>query len=104
MSCICHVLNVRIAACALFALLAVPGCASLWTKKDEDSYSSRLASYSRDGVKQASYQEEEKKPLQWSDFSWDNLGKTSKRLTGQGENRELARQLYREGYDLFNQA
>jgi outer membrane protein assembly factor BamD (BamD/ComL family) len=109
MSCICHVVNVRIAACALAALLLGSGCASLWTKKDEDSYSSRLAAYSRDGtkqdgVKQASYEEDEKKPLGWSDFSWDNLGKTSKRLTGQGENRELARQLYREGYDLFNQA
>jgi outer membrane protein assembly factor BamD (BamD/ComL family) len=105
MSCVFHVVNVRIAACALAALLLAPGCATLWPKKEDESYSSRLASYSRDGVKQASADDSEgPKPLGWSDFSWDNLGKTSKRLTGQGENRDLARQLYREGYDLFNQA
>lgn len=105
MSCVFHVVNVRIAACALAALLLAPGCATLWPKKEDESFSSRLASYSRDGVKQASADDsDEKKPLSWSDFSWDNLGKTSKRLTGQGENRDLARQLYREGYDLFNQA
>ena len=105
MSCVFHVVNVRIAACALAALLLAPGCATLWPKKEDESYASRLASYQRDGVKQASADDsEEKKPLGWSDFSWDNLGKTSKRLTGQGENRDMARHLYREGYDLFNQA
>src|SRR5437762_13427406 len=106
MSCVFHVVNVRIAACALAALLLVPGCATLWPKKEDETFSSRLASYSRDGVKQASAEEpaEEPKPLGWSDFSFDNLGKTTKRLTGQGEDHNLARQLYREGYDLFEQA
>jgi outer membrane protein assembly factor BamD (BamD/ComL family) len=106
MSCAFHVLNVRITACALAALLLVPGCATLWPKKEDESFSSRLNSYSREGVKQASAEEpaEDPKPLSWSDFSIDNLGKTSKRLTGQGEDRNLARQLYREGYDLFQQA
>jgi outer membrane protein assembly factor BamD (BamD/ComL family) len=110
MSCVFHVVNVRITACALAALLLVSGCATLWPKKEDESFSSRLASYSRDGakdgVKQASAEEpaEEAKPITWSDFSFDNLGKTSKRLTGQGEDRALARQLYREGYDLFEQA
>src|SRR5436189_6412981 len=107
MSCLSHVVNVRIAACALPALLLVTGCASLWTKKEDDSFSSRLASSaSRSGVKQASAEEptDEPKPLGWSDFSFNNLGKTSKRLTGQGEDHNLARQLYREGYDLFEQA
>src|SRR6476620_6451185 len=102
MSCASHVLNVRIAACALAALL-VSGCASLWPTTEDETFSSRLSSYSRDGVKQASAEEptEEPKPLTWSDFSFDNFGKTTKRLTGQGEDHNLARQLYREGYDLF---
>src|SRR4051812_12659512 len=106
MSTLSHVLNVRIAACALAALL-VPGCASLWTKKEDESFASRLASSTgRGGVKPASAEEpaEEPKPLSWSDFSFDKLGKTTKKLTGQGENRQLARQLYRECDDLFRQA
>src|SRR5437868_1416563 len=100
MSLISHVLNVRVAACALAALLA-GGCASLWTKKEDESFSSRLAIYSnKSDVKQASAEEpaEEPKPLTWSDFSFDNFGKTSKRLMGQGEDRNSARQSYREGY------
>jgi outer membrane protein assembly factor BamD (BamD/ComL family) len=105
MSCVFHVVNVRITACALAALLVVPGCASLWPKKEDETYSSRLASYSNEGVKPATADDSEgPKPLTWSDFSFNNLGKTSKRLSGQGENRELARQLYREGFDLFEQA
>jgi outer membrane protein assembly factor BamD (BamD/ComL family) len=102
-----HVLNVRLTACALFALVLAGGCASLWTKKDEDSYSSRLAAYpNKNEVKQASAEEpaEDPKPLTWSDFTFEKWGKTSKRLTGQGENRNLARQYYREGYDFFEQA
>src|SRR5262249_19452439 len=87
------------------ARILAPRWPSFWHKKEDEPFSSRLGSYSRDGVKQASADDsDEKKPLGWSDFSWDNLGKTSKRLTGQGENRDLARQLYREGFDLFNQA
>jgi outer membrane protein assembly factor BamD (BamD/ComL family) len=47
---------------------------------------------------------DEKEGLTWSDFSIDNIGKTSKRLTGNGPNRELAKQLYREADDLYRQA
>ena len=47
---------------------------------------------------------DEPKGLTWADLHWDNLGKTSKRLTGRGPNHNLARKLYREGYDLFQQA
>src|SRR4029079_18093147 len=60
---------------------------------------------SKYGVQKASAEAPEKnEPLTWSDFSWDNLGKTGKRLTGRGPNREYARNLYREADDLFRQA
>lgn len=105
MSCVFHVVNVPLAACALAALLLVPGCATPWTQQQEETFAKRVAATTGGGVKRASHEEyEEPKPLTWSDFSFDKLGRTTKRLTGQGENHDLARQLYREGYDLFEQA
>ena len=39
----------------------------------------------RIGVRQASFEaDEDPKGLSWSDFSFDNMGKTAKKLTGQG--------------------
>ena len=35
--------------------------------------------------------------LEWSDFSPDNIAKTTRKLTGRGPNRKLARQLYQRG-------
>ena len=81
------------------------GCASVWTKKDEEAASLPPAASSKYGARQASYEEaEESKSLSWSDFHWDNLGKTGKKLTGRGPDHDLARQYYREGFDLFEQA
>src|SRR5207249_3324524 len=37
-------------------------------------------------------------------FSWDKLKKNTKKLFGKGENKDLARRLYREADDLFRQA
>src|SRR5436190_19486762 len=99
---------VLLLTCALAAQGLLSGCASIWGKDKEsvDSFASRPADPSgKYGVRPASAEEpEEKKSLDWSDFSWDNLGKTTKKLTGRGEDRKQAQQLYREACDLFNQA
>jgi outer membrane protein assembly factor BamD (BamD/ComL family) len=47
---------------------------------------------------------EEKKPLSLEDFSLDNIGKTTKRLTGQGPNRQVARELYRQADAKYREA
>jgi outer membrane protein assembly factor BamD (BamD/ComL family) len=102
-----HACAVPSVACALAALALLPGCASLWTKPADDSIASRPAPpSSKYGVRPASAEEptDEPKGLTWSDFSFENLGKTSKKLTGHKENHQQARQFYREGYDLYQQA
>src|SRR5262245_32680635 len=95
-----------LAVCAASQTAVLSGCASIWTKKDEEMAAKPAPVSGKYGVRPASAEEpaEEYKPLGWSDFSWDNLGKTSKRLTGRGPDHRLARQLYREGFDLFDQA
>jgi outer membrane protein assembly factor BamD (BamD/ComL family) len=59
-------------------------------------------------VSQASYQESEEDPppapLELEDFAPDELGKTFKRLMGQGPDRKLARALYAQAEDLYWQA
>jgi outer membrane protein assembly factor BamD (BamD/ComL family) len=103
------------AACAVrHALLATvlaiaptAGCASLWPWQAEDSKPLTPAPPSgKYGVQQMSLEkpDEESSGLSWSDFSFENLGKTAKKLTGRGQNKDLARQLYREADDLFRQA
>src|SRR6266481_4370921 len=102
-----HAANVPLALCALVALAPVCGCASFWSKSNDDSLASRPSPPSKNyGVRQASAEEplEKTEGLTWSDFSWDNLGKTSKRLTGRGPDKNKARELYREAVDLFQQA
>lgn len=42
--------------------------------------------------------------VMFGSFSWDNIKKKTKKIFGRGENKTLARQLYREADDLFNQA
>ncbi len=96
---------VPLAVCAIAQLVLLSGCASLWTKEDDELAGRPVLPSSKYGVRQASAEEpEESKSLSWSDFSWDNLGKTGKKLTGQGQDRELAKNLYREADDLFRQA
>jgi outer membrane protein assembly factor BamD (BamD/ComL family) len=93
------------AACALFALSGVLGCASIWEKRPGDPLASASASTpGSSGVRQASAESEDFEGFSWSDFSFENLGKTSKKVVGQGPNRDIARKLYREADDLFRQA
>ena len=47
---------------------------------------------------------EDNKGLSWSDFSYENISKTTKKLTGRGPNPSIAKQLYREADDLYKQA
>ena len=86
---------------ASFVLATVGGCASLGANVDSAAASSSAAS----DVRTVSFDEDaDEKGLTWSDLSIDNLGKTSKKLVGQGPNRDIARQHYREGEDLYRQA
>jgi outer membrane protein assembly factor BamD (BamD/ComL family) len=93
-------LHARVGVVAMLAVCA--GCTSfggdptgLFSKDDSSS------------VRQASFDSDEG-PLDdgfdWSDLSLDNWGKTSKKLTGQGPNRDIAKQHYREADDLYRQA
>ena len=98
---------VRLALCAAaLAIAPTAGCASLWPWQSEDALAARPAPPSgKYGVRQASAQEADETPgLSWSDLSFDKLGKTTKKLTGQGPNKELAREHYRQADDLFRQA
>lgn len=97
---------VVLALCAAAQLVCFSGCASVWTKRDEDMAAQPAPSSGKyGGVRQASTTDsDEPKGWSWSDLHWDNLGKTTKRLTGRGPDHNLARKLYREGYDLFEQA
>ena len=94
-----------LAACALFALSGVTGCASIWEKRPGDPLAPpSTSSLSSSGVRQASAESEDFEGFSWSDFTFENLGKTSKKVVGQGPNRDIARKLYREADDLFRQA
>src|SRR6476660_1005539 len=102
-----HARVVPVALCALAALTSVAGCASLWNTSSNDSLASRPAPPSgKMGVRPASADEpvEKSEGLSWSDFSFENIGKTTKKLTGRGPNREEAIRRYREADDLFRQA
>ena len=59
---------------------------------------------SEPGVRQASFEDAADEGIGWKDLNPDNLGKTVKKLTGNGPNRELAKQIYREADDIFRQA
>jgi hypothetical protein len=97
-----HAFAMRLAACALAALA---GCASL--RPDAKTSASRPRSAAGlSAVRPASFDDDKEKDegLSWSDLNVDNLGKTAKKLTGQGPNRDLARKLYGEAEDLYRQA
>jgi outer membrane protein assembly factor BamD (BamD/ComL family) len=87
---------------AAVVLAPLVGCASLWPGREDTSLGSRSpgAPYSLSDQDSS----DESKGLTWSDLSFENLGKTAKRLTGNGTNKELARDLYRQADDLFKQA
>ena len=91
--------------CALAALAGGSGCASLrpWGQPKEEPLAPAPPS-AKYGTRQASNDEPAEQPLGWKDFSVDNLGKTAKKLTGNGPNRELARQTFLEADDMFKQA
>jgi len=52
----------------------------------------------------SSRDDDEDRGLTWEDFSFDNIGKTAKVLTGRGPNRELAKQLYDAADAEYRQA
>ena len=84
--------------CALAALALLSGCASLWTKPEDSLGSgSSLSSSSRASS-------DEDSVFSWEDLSLENLTKSSKKLVGRGENKDEARKLYGEAFDLFQQA
>jgi outer membrane protein assembly factor BamD (BamD/ComL family) len=96
-------------ASVLALLCAVCGCAMFNPKADADSaYEETRRRVEGGRVSQASYEEAEEDappaPLELEDFSPDHLGRTFKRLMGQGPDRKLARQLYAEAEDLYWQA
>jgi outer membrane protein assembly factor BamD (BamD/ComL family) len=85
----------------LVAMLAVcAGCASLGGGSGDS-----LAADSPSSVQRASFESgDQDEGFGWSDLSIDNWGKATKKLYGQGPNREIAKQLYREADDLYRQA
>jgi outer membrane protein assembly factor BamD (BamD/ComL family) len=57
------------------------------------------------GVRPASFDDgQDKASWSWSDLNIDNLGNTAKKLTGQGPDRNKAKQLFAEADDLYRQA
>jgi outer membrane protein assembly factor BamD (BamD/ComL family) len=87
------------ALAALFAMLA--GCAAMGERAPmlggDPAASAQAASPDDEPA-------EESGGLDWSDFSIDNIGKTTKKLTGQGPNRQLARQIYQAADGEYRRA
>ena len=88
---------------------AVCGCASLGAGPGASAAtaSSKPAPGEPRDVRRASFEseaEEEKKGLSVSDFSLSNINKTTKKLTGRGPNRDVARQAYQEADALYRRA
>ncbi len=93
-------------------LLAGGGCATLTPSSataQRDPAELLSTSPSRTDVQRASYSEadDKKKPddsLKLEDFSPDNLGKTAKKLTGYGPNRDIAYKFFREAEEAYRRA
>ncbi len=78
------------------------GCASMGSQSatsDTGSRSTLFPSTERDDDGP-----EESDGLEWSDFSLDKIGRTTKKLTGRGPNRKLARELYQTADAEYRQA
>src|SRR5688572_30479808 len=92
----------RCCACALVAL-SCAGCV-FWPRGERVGVGLDASDVSDaitgDDSEQTHEEIFEDDSIEFGSFSWDNL----KKLTGQGPNRDLARQLYREGDDLYRQA
>jgi len=80
----------------LLAVLAGAGCATLSDAAATNPLTGRPTASSRDD-------DDEHRGLTWSDFSPDNIGKTFKRATGRGPNREVAKQLYAQADAEYRQ-
>jgi outer membrane protein assembly factor BamD (BamD/ComL family) len=77
------------------------GCASMGPQSAAPTASSNSP------VQPASYQDDgpdEPDGFDWSDFSIDKLGRTTKKLTGRGPNRKVARELYQAADAQYRQA
>lgn len=84
----------------LCALLAT-GCSTL--RGEGTAASAPLAA---SGVRQASFEEDagEETGFGWSDLQLENLGKTTRKITGRGPNRTVARELYQKADAQYRQA
>src|SRR5262245_3729850 len=81
---------------SLLGLAAIAsGCASLNTDSDRETLF---------GSSKKDEEPDDDEGWSWSDLNIDNIGKTTRKLTGRGPNKEVARQLYREADDLYRQA
>lgn len=98
---------------AIALVCASAGCAMMRPRNNDSGAATASASSSDPAsppsdVQQASHNEDgddqQESFLDWEDLSIDNIGKTTKRLTGQGPNRQLAQELYREGEALYRDA
>jgi TolA-binding protein len=85
-------------SCALIA----GGCASFGSANKSDA--DLPSAYATGAKARQDDKEDEAEGLSWSDFKFEKIGTTAKKLTGQGTNRELAKATYGEAEDLFNQA
>src|SRR5206468_11545741 len=98
----------RLAFCALAALGGLGGCASLGTKDSSWTPPRPGPGGAPGSIRKRGEPVEEtpedNKGLSWSDFSYENISKTTKKLTGRGPNPAIAKQLYREADDLYKQA
>ena len=94
-----HTCVATLKVCALAALTGLCGCASLWTNSDDEGLGS--GSLLGGGSRSSS---DDDSVFSWEDLTLENLTKSSKKLVGRGENKDEARRLYGEAFDLFQQA
>ena len=85
-------------------LAAASGCAMF--RSDAQAADTALKAASASDVQQASFEPTAEKDdgLTLSDLSPDNLGKTAKKLTGNGPNKEIAQKLFDEAEAQYKQA
>lgn len=107
----CRTSSLAIYLLAIACSFAASGCALMRPRSSEQSGAAPVAgsepSQPPSDVQQASYDDGDKQEesfLEWEDLSLKNLGKTTKRLAGQGPDRKLAQQLYREAEELYKEA
>jgi outer membrane protein assembly factor BamD (BamD/ComL family) len=102
-------MRATIAFAAMAVLACAGGCTLFGAGEGADAaYERTRREVEGNGVRRASYESSDEDPppapLELDDFSPDNLGKTFKRLIGQGPDRKLARALYAQAEDKYWQA